>query len=50
MICDRILQLGDPARRLQFGGASRQKVLEHCGWGRVIEQTLDLYRSLLGKS
>lgn len=49
-ICDRILQLSDPATRLQFGHASREKVLHHCGWGRVIEQTLNVYRSLLEKN
>ncbi len=47
MICDRILQLSDPERRLQFGNASREKIHNHCGWSSVMDQTIELYRSLL---
>lgn len=47
MICDRILQLSDPATRQRFGNAAREQVILHCGWGRVMEQTIDLYQSLL---
>lgn len=50
MICDRILQLTDPAVRLRFGAASRSRIHDHCGWGRVMERTLELYRALLGKT
>lgn len=48
MICDRILQLGDPEKRRRFGQASREKIIDHCGWGSVMDRTIELYRSLLG--
>ena len=48
MICDRILQLGDPEKRLRFGNVSREKIHNHCGWSSVVDRTIELYRSLLG--
>ena len=46
MICDRILQLGNPGTRKKFGRLSRRKVLNGFGWSAVMDRYMELYGSL----
>ena len=41
--------LGDPARRLALGAAGRREVEERFSVERNVEDTLDLYREILGR-
>jgi starch synthase len=41
--------LHDPARARAFGGAGRQRVLEHFTWRAVAEQTARLYEGLVAR-
>jgi len=40
--------LADPARAESFGRAGRRRVLDHFSWTRVAEETVGLYRRLVG--
>lgn len=40
--------LDDPALRVQFGRAGREHAQTHFAYGRMINDTLDVYRSVLG--
>lgn len=42
--------VGDPARARLMGERGRERVLEHFSWSAVAEQTLVLYRELLGRT
>lgn len=38
----------DPARRAAMGQAGRRRAVDHFGWPAIAQQTVDLYRSLVG--
>ncbi len=46
-ICDRIIKLNDKHTRLDFGSKLRERVRQNFGWEPIIDQYIDLYRSLL---
>jgi len=46
MICDRILQLGQPDMRREFGRHIREKVVKEFGWNAVMDRYMELYGSL----
>ncbi len=46
MICDRILQLGQPDTRREFGRHIREKVVNGFGWNTVMDRYMELYDSL----
>ncbi|MEV0681010.1 glycogen synthase [Actinosynnema sp. NPDC050436] len=41
--------LGDPARARAFGEAGRERAVRDFSWAHVAEQTVDVYRSVLGQ-
>jgi starch synthase len=40
--------MADPARRAAMGAAGRRRAVEHFSWSSIADQTLALYRSLVG--
>jgi starch synthase len=41
--------MADPARRAAMGAAGRRRSVEHFSWSSIADQTLALYRGLVGQ-